>query len=184
MAFRGVSNSDGDLRYATISAGLEDLDAALNYIKTLSWVESLALCGNSYGGQLAIMEASKNPSKYKFLILLSPGVGFSFIPNLDAEKWRCDGFAKILGFDMHYSMYVDICKNADITLAKNINIPTLIVHGDNDEILPLENSIQLSELIKSAKLVVLKDCLHQYAPCGKLIDALTAVNNFIRDQNE
>lgn len=41
-----------------------------------------------------------------------------------------------------------------------ITIPTLVISGDDDQIVPVENSIQLSEDIHLAKLVILENCGH------------------------
>jgi pimeloyl-ACP methyl ester carboxylesterase len=44
---------------------------------------------------------------------------------------------------------------------KNVTIPTLVVHGDSDRIVPLENSgKRMPELIKNAKLVVIPGGTH------------------------
>jgi pimeloyl-ACP methyl ester carboxylesterase len=45
---------------------------------------------------------------------------------------------------------------------KRLNLPTLIIHGTNDEIFPLEHGKKLVELIPNAKLIVLDGVGHMF----------------------
>lgn len=54
-----------------------------------------------------------------------------------------------------------LCLETDITdQMKNINLPTLILHGENDMVLPSSGSVKLSEQIKNSKLKILKNQGH------------------------
>jgi pimeloyl-ACP methyl ester carboxylesterase len=41
-----------------------------------------------------------------------------------------------------------------------ITVPTLVISGDNDQIVPVENSIRLAEDIPGAELIILENCGH------------------------
>ena len=43
---------------------------------------------------------------------------------------------------------------------QNIQVPTLIIHGRMDQTIPLENSINLAEMIPNAELVVIEGAGH------------------------
>ena len=59
-----------------------------------------------------------------------------------------------------------------------IQAPTLVISGDDDQIVPVENSIQLAEDIPGAELVILENCGHlPQEECPQAF--LTAVFNFI-----
>jgi len=59
-----------------------------------------------------------------------------------------------------------------------ITVPTLVISGDDDQIVPVENSRQLAEDIPGAKLVILENCGHlPQEECPKAF--LQAVRNFI-----
>jgi pimeloyl-ACP methyl ester carboxylesterase len=165
--FRGNGNSDGDLARATITARLEDLNAALGYIRKLNWVEYVGLCGNSYGGGLVFHEVAEHPEhKYKFLILLSPRVDtkarYEDDNSIDLNDWRQRETIIVHGQERHYSLYSDTLKYHPWDVAKNITIPTLFVHSDTDEVCPYEYSVKMIEIIGNAELVTLKNCNHQY----------------------
>ena len=167
MNFRGNGNSEGALSHATITAGLEDMDVALEYIRGLPWVEHVGLCGNSYGGGLVFHEAAEHPEhKYKFLILLSPRIDtkwrYEDDKDIDLEDWKQKEYIVVHGQQRHYSLYSDTLNYHPWEIAGNITIPTLIVHGDNDEVCPYDQSLRLHGLIKSSELETIKDGKHQY----------------------
>ncbi len=51
-----------------------------------------------------------------------------------------------------------------------IKAPTLVVHGTVDDVIPLQNSVELTKIISTSKLVRIKDADHSYR--GK--EAVTA----------
>ena len=57
---------------------------------------------------------------------------------------------------------------------KSIKIPTLIIHGTNDEILPLEHGKKLLELIPNAKSIWLDGAGHVF-PVPNMDNILTKV---------
>ncbi len=60
-----------------------------------------------------------------------------------------------------------------------IQVPTLVITGDDDRIVPVENSIQLAEDIPGAKLTVLPNCGH--LPQEECPEAfMEAVNGFLK----
>lgn len=62
---------------------------------------------------------------------------------------------------LNYVFYEDAIQN-DGYEAKNISIPTLIVHGDADDEVPTEQSIKLSKLLPNCKLSIVKGADHTY----------------------
>jgi pimeloyl-ACP methyl ester carboxylesterase len=62
----------------------------------------------------------------------------------------------------------------------DLTMPVLVVTGDDDRIVPTEQSIQLSKEIPGAELVVLKDCGH--VPQEECPDQfMTSVQSFLED---
>ena len=60
-----------------------------------------------------------------------------------------------------------------------LTLPTLVVSGDDDRIIPVENSIRLAEELPNAELVIFKNCGH--VPHEECPDAfLEAVTPFIK----
>jgi len=184
--FRGIGESEGSLSNATVTAGLEDMRPALNYIWNADWVDKtkIGLVGHSYGGGLVFFEAAKTSKLYKFLILLTARVDvqqrYEADKSINLEEWKKIGFIIYNGDKgpekRDYSLYSDSLNYKPWDVAKNIKIPTLIIHGNKDETVPCDQSIRLHDLIKTSDLVILKGCKHQYHRCGfndKLKEVIT-----------
>lgn len=64
-----------------------------------------------------------------------------------------------------------------------IDVPTLIIHGDADRILPLESTAErLPKLIKNSRLVVIEDGPH--AICWTHADKVNPeILKFLREEN-
>ncbi len=69
--------------------------------------------------------------------------------NVDKAIWR--GVPKVL------------CTEIDITdRMSELKLPTLILHGENDMVLPKEGSMKMSEMIENSELKILKNHGHSY----------------------
>ncbi|MCL2439946.1 MAG: lysophospholipase [Alphaproteobacteria bacterium] len=185
MNFRGNGNSDGDVRHSTITAGLEDLHTATDYIKTLPWVEYVGISGSSHGSAIALAEVAEKPSlDYKFLILQSARIDLTdyYESNgaIDFKAWKRDGYTLSSGRLHNYSMYTDSLKYKPWEVAGRIRITTLIVHGDRDETCPYDFAVKLHGLVKSSELATVSGLGHKYDErVGEIIDGWLAKINRI-----
>lgn len=76
----------------SIGSDWNDIDAAVNYIRTLRHVDRVSLVGWSRGGPRAGGYASLHPDKVRRLVVLAPGYDRSVAANA-AEQTRADGVA-------------------------------------------------------------------------------------------
>jgi len=148
------------------------------------------LIGSSYGGMLAIEMVHKEPKKFKALVLagcnakFSDGINPVIIKNLirnlgrnfEATMRNCYGlfFSNKEGRAREAFLNeqalpdkkatIDILEQL-ITLdlnekLKHMNIPTLIIHGDKDEVCPIGTGRLLHKDIKDSSFKVFKDAGH------------------------
>ncbi len=103
------------------------------------FVRSIAKDGNA-----AIERAWHNPN------LITPDIFEGYRLPLQAENWD------IALWELNKTTSH---RNLEETV-KDILIPVLVLSGDDDHLIPLENSIRLAEDIPGAVLVVFKDCGH------------------------
>lgn len=174
--FRGIGESDGDMAYGTVTAGLEDIAPALDYIWDQEWVDkkNIGLVGHSYGGGVVFFEAARTSKPYKFLILLTARTDvksrYENDTKIDLKQWKKTGYFIHNGDKgpekRDYSLYSDSLNYNSWDTAQKIKIPTLIVHGDKDETVPYQESVRLHELIKNSDFITLHGCKHQYHKCG------------------
>lgn len=174
LDFRGRGESEGSTLHSTVAAGLEDLSAAVDYIKAQAWVDqgNIVLYGNSYGGGISNFEAARNHI-YKFLILTSPCVDnaemYEFCGKVDFDAWRKNRIINLFGAERDYALYEDGKNVKPYEASPNITCPTLIIHGDQDEAVPYSQSKKIHRLIKNSELIILKGYDHRYTQGFDLI---------------
>ena len=142
--FTGCGQSDGSITDLTPLQGLDDLKSAIQAVRQ----SQFALYGSSYGGHVALLYASKNP--ILALALKAPVSDYLWVAKNTEPSIRRKAWAQEL-------------ENINIyEIAKNIKVPTLIVHGDKDDIVPLDQSRRLLKSLgsKDKELKITKGGLH------------------------
>lgn len=137
--------------------------------------QSLVLVGHSDGGTIALLYASKFPSKVQAVIALAPHVlveektrlGFKPILRL-FQAGKFDGLKKY-----HGNKYTDVFRawydtwNAEDYQSWNVedrivqSIPTLIIQGEEDEYATDRHPMIIKEKLNDATVSFMKDCRHQ-----------------------
>ncbi|OGD84615.1 hypothetical protein A2165_02210 [Candidatus Curtissbacteria bacterium RBG_13_40_7] len=130
--FTGRGQSEGNTDDLTPLQGLDDLKSAVKSLKH----KQFGLYGSSFGGNVALLYASQNP--VLALALKAPVSDYLWVIDKEISQRR-KFWAKEL-------KNLDIYKNAG-----NIKAPTLIVHGDADKVVPIEQSRKLLELLGGKK---------------------------------
>lgn len=126
-------------------------------IGLVNWNGKIILCGHSRGAGIAIVTAAKYIEVEK-LILLAPVSTFNRYTPRFIEKWIKNGYFEFNDpsseqkLKISSSYIVDLLDNSDRYNLKKImeklDIPTLIVHGDNDLSTPLREGRELLENYK------------------------------------
>jgi len=148
--FRYLGESEG--KYST--AGLkeiEDLKSAIRYLKSRG-IEEVGVWGFSMGGAVAIMSAPKNPeikviisdSSYSNLGLIARQL--YRLPYLDIM------FAKLTGFWAKIFLGLDINRAYPENEISKLSIPILLIHSENDEVIPFEHALRLQEASQNNSL--------------------------------
>ena len=74
--------------------------------------------------------------------------------------------------------------NEDITdRVKTIKCPTIIIWGDKDMAVPLEDAYELSSYIKDSAVIVYDGCTH-YAYLERLGQTVNIISSFIGDDTD
>ncbi len=138
--FTGHGKSEGDINEITPLDGLDDLKSL---VRTLSQ-DQFALYGSSFGGYVSLLYACQNPTLA--LALKAP-----------VSDWNHVQISQNRGVKFRQAT-----KDIDIySLAKNIKAPTLIIHGNQDGVVPLSQSQKLIRTLTSEnRLVIIKGANH------------------------
>jgi pimeloyl-ACP methyl ester carboxylesterase len=168
--FFGHGDSKGKFEDITISEGIDDALQAIEYAKQLGY-KKIGLFGNSFGGIVGLATASMSKDVNSLCVLCPVSDFKSMLDNKflerDIDAWKTigkniykekDGKRYYLKFDF----YEDTKKWIMYDKAKNINCPTLIIHGDADKTVPLEQSKKTLPLIPNGKLEIIKGADHKF----------------------
>lgn len=183
--FFGHGESDGPFEHITTTIGVAQARAALKE-GTAHGFHRLALVGSSFGGLVSILAASrwpsddaaqaagdKNGASLACLALKCPVVDFAEELRLEfgdagmAEWKTTDAIPNIMGgsspIPLRYAFYEDCAKCVAYEPARRIIVPTLIVQGDRDEMVPLHQSRRLADSLAGVvQLELLAGADHQF----------------------
>ncbi len=183
--FYGHGESEGKFEDITISEAVDDVLNAIKFIRDLGY-KMTGLFGSSFGGMASIIAASKTNGL--FVLALKSPVS-DYLGKIIAEErkvrineWKKRGVIEFTSRSsgakrrLKYIFFEDSKKNVGHKAAKKIKIPTLIVHGDKDESVPIEQSKKTASLIRNCKLEIIKGADHRYTNSKdfeKMIDLVT-----------
>lgn len=161
--FCGHGESEGNFSDITITEAVGDILQSIKFIKDLGY-RKIGLFGSSFGGNAAMMAASKTTDIF-ILTLDSPVSNYEEREKIlgltqMVIKWKEKGYRiyedENHKYRLNYSLHEDYKNNDSYKIARNIKIPVLIMHGDNDTEVPVSQSIKISKLIPDCKLEIIK----------------------------
>ncbi|MFH1683045.1 MAG: alpha/beta hydrolase [Candidatus Woesearchaeota archaeon] len=168
--FYGHGESEGKFADITVSKAVDNLFQAINHLQKKGY-RKIGLVGSSFGGLVSLVAASK--SKGLFVLALKCPVSerlgelVAEDTHQDIEEWKRKGFIERTNQQgetekLNYSFYKDAKRYADSKDYKNIKIPTLIIHGDKDITVPLEQSIKTAKIVPHCRLEIIKGADHSF----------------------
>ena len=185
--FFGHGESGGKLEDITISEAVDDVLQAIKFVRQFGH-RKIGLVGSSFGGMASILAAPKS-SALSVLALKSPVS--DYLDRLifqdhkkKIKEWEETGFIQITGtagqsLRLNHSFYLDARKIRGYEAAERISIPTLIVHGNRDETVPVEQSIKASQLINNCRLEILDGADHVYSHPQDFQKMLQLISDFV-----
>ena len=130
--------------------------------------EKVILMGSSFGGLLVTLYAHLHPEKVDRLILIAPALRFTaeFITQTlctSLLKWEKEGETHVehyrfgAAIPLKYSFLMDLRKNPIPMFSRyKFPIPTIVFHGDNDEVVPAAWSVSFAQSNPRVKTYILK----------------------------
>jgi pimeloyl-ACP methyl ester carboxylesterase len=169
--FFGHGESGGEFADITVSQAVADIKAAHEYLLRRGY-RRFGLVGSSFGGLASILTAP-DLAGLGWLALKSPVSDylsrlFEKEGEWDVTLWKRRGYHSYTDYEgrerrLHYRFYQDASQKSGYDAAPDITVPTLIVHGEEDETVPLSQSIRLAELIADCRLEVMAGADHGYS---------------------
>ncbi len=184
--FFGHGESDGKFEDITISEAVDDALHAIAFVKSKGF-SKIGLFGSSFGGMAALLAASKEPG-LQLLVLKSPvsdylGKLLAEENRIDVKQWKKQGFirhkTKKGKLRLNYSFFEDAEKVSGFEAGSQIKVPTIIIHGDQDKVVPIEQSKKTASLIPNCRLEIVEGANHKYSGPGEFEKMLKLILEFI-----
>jgi dipeptidyl aminopeptidase/acylaminoacyl peptidase len=165
--FRGAGPAQGNL---DMMGWTRDLKAAIDYLASLEEVDKSCLCllGSSGGAAVSVYVAANDP-RVSSLVTLACPAEFSFLTDKQRAKDTIDHFRSIgVIRDKDFPTSVDEWLEGFSTISPLRWIhrisprPILLIHGDKDDLVPVEHAHQLYERAGEPKeLAIIADAGHR-----------------------
>ena len=185
--FFGHGESEGKFEEITISEAVDDVKSAIRLVKDSGYTK-IGLMGSSFGGLASIVTAGQSED-ISILALKSPvsdymGLLIARDQDLDIKKWKEKGSITVKGVDgrslrLNYSFFEDVQKIDGYRYAKNIKVPTLLVHGNCDQTVPLKQSRKAASLIPDCRLEIIEGADHIYSDSQHFEKMLELISDFV-----
>ena len=167
----GMGESEGEFGHLTVSKCCDQLQRAITHMRAYGY-HTVGLIGSSFGGLVSILVGQDHP-ELQAIGLKCPVPDF---PEMLEQEFGLDGIEEwkrtnyipnVTGgaepIFLHFAFYENCRASNAYDAARNINAPVLIVHGKQDELVPLHQIHRLEDALPGAKeLVLLPEADHQF----------------------
>lgn len=190
--FSGHGESEGKFEETTVSDAVADILSAFEHVKSKGYLK-FGLFGGSFGGAASILAAAKDPD----LFILALKAPVSDYRKLETEyrgerkikEWKEKGWAEFQlgdprGLRLNRSFFDDFDNFNEYESAEKITAPTIIVHGNNDTDVPIEQSMKLAKIIPNCKLEIMKGANHQFTNPDDFQKMLNLLSGFIIEKTK
>ncbi len=169
--WHGMGETQEHFPHMTLKQCEEQLDAAFHLLRKQG-LNRLGLIGSSFGGLLAILAAPRQ-STLLALGLKCPVIDFpetlrqEFGPEA-MERWKSSNhIPNIVGdgslVPLHYVFYEECLTYNAYAVLPHIQVPTLVVHGEQDQLIPRTQIDRLLKTLTTKKqLILIEGAGHQF----------------------
>lgn len=159
------TGQNGKFEEITYSGEVEDLQAAFAFMRDRQAGE-IAILGSSMGGTVALLFAAQQAGVTTVVTIAAPVHPERFTSRLltpaQVQEWRETGHTFYHGRRINVSLLHDLEKLNVPAAARKICCPVLVLHGDRDDVVPVEEADELyGYLSGSKKLSILRGADHR-----------------------
>lgn len=131
----------------------DDLDDGVKWLVAQGKVDGKRVCimGGSYGGYAALWAAARNPEIYRCAISFAGISDLAAMMRYDRRQFSATRYYRNWREKVQGEKAFDLDTVSPLYAAERINIPLLIAHGSEDEIVPMSQSKKLHEALAKRK---------------------------------
>jgi uncharacterized protein len=164
FAYAGKS---GKFEEITYSGEVEDLRAAFAFMRDRR-AGKIAIFGSSMGGTVALLFAAHQAGVATVVTIAAPVHPERFTSRLltpaQVEEWRKTGHTFYHGQRINVSLLHDLGNLNVPAAAQKISCPVLVLHGDRDDVVPVDEAHELfGSLRGSKKLSIVRGADHRFS---------------------
>ncbi|SRR2546422_2696777 len=152
--FSCAGESSGKFEDITYSGEVRDLEAALKFILRYQ-VQRIAILGSSMGGTVGLLFAAQQKDLACLVTVAAPLHPERFTERLlspeEVTQWRKAGHITYHGQRLNVSLLDDLEKINVPEAARKVRCPLLIIHGDKDETVPMDEAYELYGIVAGSK---------------------------------
>ena len=158
---------------------LDDIDSVINWVETEPSIQteidrnSITLIGHSRGGGIVLIKAFEDNRVTKVITWASvSGFGKRFPKGEQLQGWKDNGVAYIENartkqqMPHYFQFYINFKENEQRLFiqnaVKNLKIPYLIIHGENDETVPVKEAEDLQSWNANNQIFIVKNANHSF----------------------
>ena len=153
---------------------LHDLEIVIDYFSRLENVDTqrISLIGHSRGGGICILKAAEDTRISSLITMGSVDSMNRFVTGEKLEDWKKSGIYETYNSRTKQQMphkiqflndYLENKERLNVEkAAKSLKIPTLIIHGSNDESVEVSSAINLNSWIENSKLLLIENTGHTF----------------------
>jgi alpha-beta hydrolase superfamily lysophospholipase len=175
--FAGSGESEGKFEEMTYSGEVEDLRAAYEFILQYQ-PKKVGIFGSSMGGTVALLFAGREESVAALATIAAPvhpeRIRDRLLSPEETRRWRTQGYIIYHEKRLNLSLLDDVERLDVPKAARKITCPALVVHGDKDDTVPVEEGRELFAALAGPKrLCIIEGSDHRLTEPAHLQKALT-----------
>ena len=178
LDFTGHGDSGGDCLGLSLTRNLEDIGRGVSFVREETPSAPLILVGSSMGGIAALWYASLHPGTVRRVFAIAPAflMAARFAASLSAaarRDWSRHGSLPLAVGERDFEIGWGIVADEDgfpmERLAADLRTPSLLIHGDEDAVVPPELSRDFAGSCAAARLVEIEGGDHRLSGAKDLL---------------
>jgi len=168
--FSGNGQSEGNFSESFYSKQVDDIKAAASFISAqdVSWI---GVAGHSMGAMVALLAASQMKNIKAICTLAakaSPLQSFHFLSQDQIQELQSTGRVNFISrgrnLELTEAFFADAAKYDLSSIMPSLPQPLMVVHGDMDEIIPVENAYRLHQYKRvNTELAIISGADHMFS---------------------
>lgn len=170
LDFTGHGDSGGDCRGLSLTRNLEDMDRTVSFLTNEVPGAPLSFIGSSMGGIAALWYAALHPGAVAQLFAIAPAFRMAArlaasLSTAEREGWAERGYLPFpLGdrvLEFGWDGVADEERYPTDRLVEELTTPALLLHGDEDAVVPVELSRDFAEACPVAEIAEIEGGDHR-----------------------